>query len=258
MTDGQRSPCWWEWPHSLGLDAVLVALCWQWYWGQVVQLVLPKYTFTILGLGVWAIYLSDRLLDARRDPALSTLRHRVAQSRSLGLSILAGSVGLAGLWLAVTFLSLQQLRLGFVLAAIVLGYFLIVHRGLAGRLPIHMKEITVGVVFASGTAFFPLTFDPHAWDRLLVPLVFFASLCALNCVYISTWESGGSTTRIRLVCIGLASLTLAVDWLSYAVRGFPIGIAALLMVGLDRLSINVQARRVLVDLTLLTPLLNLI
>ena len=60
-----RKP-WWLWPHLLSLDAPLVALAWQDWWSRSEGTPLPGSRRLILGLGVWMIYLADRLSDARR------------------------------------------------------------------------------------------------------------------------------------------------------------------------------------------------
>ena len=84
---GHRT-AWWLWPHLLSLDAPLVAVVWQACWAQSAHVRLSWCHPCVLGLGVWLIYLVDRLVDsARAVPGdIVTARHAFHARRRVGLS----------------------------------------------------------------------------------------------------------------------------------------------------------------------------
>jgi len=75
----------WLWPNLLSLDAPLVAVLWQGFLAYRFSLPLRPSGRLALGLTVWAIYLLDRLLDARKPPSVNgcdePARHRYYRRR---------------------------------------------------------------------------------------------------------------------------------------------------------------------------------
>src|SRR6202035_5180189 len=95
----------WLWPNLLSLDAPLIAVLWQGFLAYRFSLPLRPAARLVLGLTVWAIYLLDRLLDARKPAALhEAARHRYYRRHSkLMTALLAIVLGadalIAILWL---------------------------------------------------------------------------------------------------------------------------------------------------------------
>lgn len=238
----------------------MVALVWQWQWARLLGTDLTISRWLILGLGVWSIYLLDRVFDAQREtvPIRFSGRHALASRRGTVLSTIGIIAALVGLWLALTELSGREQLVGFALAGITTGYFLIVHlqRQLSTRW--HAKEIAVGIIFAIGTGFFPLM--QHDSIPMFVPfaLLTLAGLLTANAILITVWESDQPRRQGVWLGFGLVLLVSGLGWWLTSALVWPaLGLAACLHVLLDatRGQLDTDDRRAIVDGCLLTPLL---
>jgi hypothetical protein len=250
------SPPWWLWPNLLALDAPAVAVTWQVFLASVAGVAVPLAASAVLGLVVWAAYLIDRSLDARRGLA-SADRHRVAGRNPLvwfGIAVAALASAAA---LAFAVLPGTHLRVGFVVLGAAVGYLAAVHLLRATSvLDRGLKEVSVGVVFAAGVSI-PLVVHavPHAdW---LAGVGAFAALCWLNCALISVWESHDPASLPGWVaalagCTAVAAALAAPMAVGAAVCA---SAAALVALHAVRARVSVRASRVLADVALLTPLL---
>lgn len=273
-TDGVRQPPW-LWPHLLGLDAPVVALVWQDWWSRCAHVPLRPGERFVLGLGVWLIYLADRVADVTRDrpEEAGTARHAFAAARrrplfSLGLALAACLVVLAP-----CVLPQGEFWSGLGLLGAVGTYFWLIHRGaVPGWTRWFPKEAVVGGMFALGTAFFAGWRSASAPGPLLTGSVLFGAVCFLNCALITAWERSlrdrrdpGSLLNAfpRLVNGGLAPLCglTALLALAAALAGntflpLPIALAAVALAGLDRWqrALPADGLRCLADAVLLTPL----
>ena len=275
MPAAQSRP-WWLWPNLLSLDAPLVALAWQEIFARALPVELGWTQRGLLAVCVWLAYCGDRLLDARRLPEgpVESARHAFAreQSRPLILALGVGSV------LAVTLalrIPLPELFAGLALLVGVTGYFVLHHmqstRVRAGR----WKELMVGVVFAVGTLFF-VAMNGQFTVPFLLAAAAWAGLCVMNCLLIAGWDRerdaamaqhslarrwNGMERSLPVVAVFLLLLVLAATRLEG--RLFPV--AAAIMVSLMALlelarrpnRFSSEARHVLADVVLLTPILTL-
>jgi hypothetical protein len=290
-TAGPATP-WWLWWNILSVDAPMVAVAWAVVFGLAVGRRLTTAEGTVLFLTVWAIYVSDRLLDgwltvnrgALRERHLFCERHRVALS---GLLVLAsGTIFL----LATEYLPEGErdagLRLGVILATYLGGIHIFqvipqgqgifqgqrtlrgVFRGsFAWLLP---KEIAVGALFACGASLPVWSRGEFSWSRC-VPWGLFALLCCLNCLAIERWENrgdgdaglvsgAGRRTPISRLAAALAGAAL-VGWLAEGTSAsggyewLAVGTGALLLLALHfcRRNFSPAALRVLADAALLIP-----
>ena len=271
---GQRA-AWWLWPHLLSLDAPLVAVVWQACWAQSAHVQLSWCHPCVLGLGVWLIYLVDRLVDsARALPGdIVTARHAFHARWRVVLSFLAATTAAALVLLTPRVLSRAEFLHGLLLLALAGVYCWLVHgrkqHGWAARLP---KEAAVGGMFAAGTAFFP--WCQGGLDRLDLSAgaVLFGGLCFCNCALITVWERHAQdlrnrtsllnafprlAARLRGGCLALAGLA----GVGLLVTGSPpflaLALSGLFLAALDRhqRKIAPDALRVLADVALVTPLL---
>ena len=265
---------WWLWPHLLSLDAPLVALVWQDWWSRMGRTPLPISQRAILGLGVWMIYLADRLADTARgrpDEA-ATARHAFAGARRLPLLVLTALVGAGLVLLAPSTLRVGQFCAGLVLLTAAAGYFWMIHRRSSqswmARVP---KEAAVGGMFALGTAFFPLCRPSPPPGPLLLAVVFFGATCFLNCALITSWERNLCDQRdpfsflnafpwlashgLRPMCWLLAGMAGGAGLATHGVVFLPVVLAALALGMLDRCHRRIapDALRFLADAMLLTP-----
>lgn len=264
--------------HLASLDAPTVAVVWSLAFAWAAGVRLPSWVPVLLALGTWAVYIGDRLLDARtalRSGNLQRLRERHFfhwrhRRILLPLALLAASAA------ATIILDLMPAAVrehNSVLAVAALAYFSGVHasrRSLSSARAIISKELLVGILFTAGCALPTLTrFNTNSPGRslgsLLAACVFFAALAWLNCSAIERWESANAPSRISL-----SGILLALAGFSLTVFLFPAWpqIAALIIAGaasslclalLDRLRnrFTPLALRAAADLVLLTPLLLL-
>ena len=123
------------WPNLLSLDAVAVAVVWLWCFSEAEKVPILRPIYYSLGLVVWLIYTSDRLLDARRmkDVSKSTPRHRFAKRFFWPLAIGCLVVLVNAIWMVLNRVSFALLPRGGLIALMVVIYFLF--RAASRRLP---------------------------------------------------------------------------------------------------------------------------
>lgn len=272
-----KSMPWWLWPHLLSLDAPLVALVWQRWWAHAAGVVLPPSREIVLGLGVWLIYLLDRVADSKSDDPHQhrTARHVFAGHRRnllQPLAILIASVLIFGapLWLTVT-----EFGAGLVLLALVCGYYWLIHYWPGGEWAASLpKEAIVGMMFAVGSIFFTVCRSPHPPLAVWPSVVLFAVDCFLNCAFITKWERHARDLRERfsllnsfprlvnrlgLACAVVAASALVVAGGTGNVVAVPVAVSACLLATLDRHAgrMSPEALRVAADMVLLTPWIGL-
>ena len=271
------------WLNLVCLDAPIVAVTWLCLFARVFRVPVSMGNATALFLTAWLIYLADRVVDAsslksgtpRSLRQEFCLRHREIWVSAL---VIIGAGDAFVIWrdtAAVTFLA------GAVVGVLALLYLVLNQPlGLIWR-SLPAKEIAIGLLFAAGTlvALLP-TFPPFTFS-FLAGAVFFAALCALNCIAIARWEHELDRAQRKVslatrypsvtrhvgkfcVCLALAALGLAISLRSAAALFVCLGVSALLLTALNssfkegrfanRRSLGPDARTALADLVLLTPL----
>ncbi len=267
--------------HLMSLDAPTVAALWTWFVARSVSLRLPFSSLASMFLAVWMLYAADRLLDGRQlfaDPlhtddleARHLFHHHHATAFLSG--ILGSSIAIAFL---LPRLSPNELRLDAILAALLSGWFLLIHAR-AGqfssahrRLP---KEVAVGIFFPAAIFLPTVARLPGLRLPLLPHALLFAAVCSLNCLSIYAWEhpqphtSAHWTTRLSTrhlkalaATILLSGAMLTAFALVERMRGWELDLAASLSAAaLFALEVNHErfeplTLRAAADLALLTPL----
>ena len=267
--------------HLLSLDAPTVATVWTYFVARSTRVDLPQSSLISMFLAVWMLYAADRILDARHlfsDPlhtqdleARHLFHHRHA---AVFLpAILACSIVLA---ILLPHLDPEAIRLYAILAALLFGWFLLIHaRDFAThrRLP---KELAVGVFFPAAVFIPTIARRPDLRVPLIPPALLFAAVCSLNCLSIYAWEhshphtSAHWTTRLSTrylralaAAITIAGLVLTVFCLVVHAGFWPLAAAASLsaaslhLLDLNHRRIASLTLRASADLVLLTPLLLL-
>ena len=269
--------------HLASFDAPSVALVWAFSFAWAAGTRLPMQAAAVMVLGVWTVYVGDRLLDARaalRSHAQHRLRERHFfhwRHRKV-LAPLAAIAGAATAVLVLACIPVVARERDSVLAAASLAYFARVHHSqLSGARrtrpffpPLVTKELLVGVLFAIGCAlpsFGRALAEPLAARlALLTVLLVFATLAWLNCHAIERWESDSPHRRgptlkscgLCLATIGLAAaMLLSPAYPRPALLLAAAALSAVLLVLLDRIraSLSPVTLRAAADLVLLVPAL---
>lgn len=253
MKDQLRTPVW-LWLNLLSLDAPLVALVWQDFLARCYPSVLLPAGRWALGLSVWAIYLSDRLLDIRSGPGSGeTIAHRFCRQNrrwmeGLLAAALAGDIAVGLLWLRPAVIAN-----GLFVCAGVLAYMRMFP---VRRMAPPWKPLAASVLFAAGVFVVAWTGSPAPEQILSGPMAAFCALCLANLVLISRWAAGGPSADILawiLLLVAVCALAGGTAWYAaIALSGG--GLALLTQFGA---ALSGAARRTLADAALLTPLLFL-
>jgi hypothetical protein len=218
--------------HLCSLDAATVAVVWSTAFAWAAGVRVPAWALAMQALTVWAVYVGDRLLDARaatrrvraasktaragmgaRDLERLRARHffHWRHRRALAPAAAVAACAAAGLIL-VYMPAMARVRSG-VLGAAALVYFARVHFGSLEQDRAHgepgglrrilkrglpTKEMVVGVLFAVGCALPAMgRMQSAARGSILCVVGFFALLAWLNCRWIEIWESAARNDVTR-------------------------------------------------------------
>ena len=253
--------------HLASLDAPTVATVWTLAFAWSANVHLPWWVLVLLPFGVWAVYVADRLLDARAGmrssaPAQLRERHVFHWRYRILLVPMAVASAAAAAWIIFRLMPRATLVHDSFLAAASLLYFTRVHSG--GKfLPVFSKEMLVGIIFTLGCAL-PALSRTHFLQPVLIATVLFALLAWLNCHAIDRWESRDANSSSRSIALPLlflaaacfmCSVFLAASYTRSASLLACAGAAALLLAALDRLRRRITpiTLRAAADLALLTP-----
>lgn len=194
MPEGRKP--WWLWPNLLSLDAPLVAVAWLYMFARAWQVnYLEWQAYAALGLGVWVIYVCDRLLDLRvrdsGDPALEArhefhARHRTAFLAGVVLAIAAI------LWFVFKTLPVELLLSysGPAVGLVVAFFLVVIGSSRHGEVP-YLRNAIAGLAFGYGTAMMAHT---RVASQGMLSMLFsremiaFSVLCMLNITAIHLWE----------------------------------------------------------------------
>jgi hypothetical protein len=267
--------------HLLSMDAPTVAVLWTWFIARANQVHLPLASCIAMGLAVWMVYVTDRLLDARllgasahQQPDELEARHLFHHEHRRAFLI---GIAVAALILSALLprLDVAAIHLYVIEGALLAVWFLILHAThSAHRLP---KEIAVGLLFSAAIFIPTVAREPSLRVALLPSAILFGVLCSLNCLFIYAWEHEGpasaserpahATTRFAIAhlpvfavaaTIAVAALTLY-DPAGQKLIPAACGLAAILLLALDRYRHRLTRThlRAAADLALLTPILLL-
>ncbi len=273
-----RKPLWLL-PNLLSLDAPLVAMAWLYVFAQTWRLGYhPWEAYASLGLAVWIIYVSDRLLDASLAGGINAKlepRHRfhVQHQRFFraGL-VLAGITVIALVVLRMPMAIYKHTLFGGVMVAGFFGLSMLSSQDPA-ETP-HTKNIFAGITFAFGTAMTAhiYRYEYDLGDMLMSrEFLCFSVLCVLSISAIDLWEHAARSADVEtkasdelaltlpLIVLASASLIYAMMDEGQTTRPFFYAIltgAGLLYV-LNRVRANFEmdSLRVLADVVLLVPVL---
>ena len=277
VTPSPRRPLWLV-PNLLSLDAPLVAVAWLYMlaktWGVNYH---PEHEYVVLGLVVWVLYVTDRLLDAAvlGDSPRCQERHRFHRRhwrKFVGGAVVAGITALV----LVLFKSpMAVFSYLLVEAFLVAGFFALAVFAPPGNDLPYAKNILGGLAFAFGTA---MVAHVYLYDKRIVDLLLwsrefkaFAVLCILNISAIDLWEHANRSDDVEVKAQDELALTLPLTLLGGAALFFAAqneeqgsrpffyailtGAALLHIVNRMRARFSMEALRVLADAALVAPIL---
>jgi uncharacterized membrane protein YphA (DoxX/SURF4 family) len=273
----QRKP-FWLYPNLLSLDAPLVAVAWLYVFAKTWRVVyLPTTTYISLGLVVWVIYVSDRLMDSLTNGVNSgklEARHDFHRRHRKVFLVLAIIAGFVALTLVITGLATKIYGYALFGGLMVAGFFTLSIFSTQGPNEIpYAKNILAGFSFAYGTAMLAFAYTGFDSEDLLKSpaLICFAVLCILNIAAIDLWEHANRSSdpeikagdelalTLPLTLLGAASLVFALKDPDLTTRPFfyaiLTGAALLQILNRNRARFSMDALRVLADAALLVPIL---
>lgn len=277
MPSEQRKPIW-LYPNLLSLDAPLVAVAWLYIFAKTWRVVyLPFSTYISLGLVVWVIYVTDRLLDASMNGFSADrleARHDFHRKHQKVFRTLAMVAGLVALILVVTGLATKIYGYAMFGGLMVAGFFTLSVFSSHGPDDIpYTKNVVAGFSFAYGTSMLAYAYTGfESQDLLKSPeLICFAVLCILNISAIDLWEHANRTADLEIKATNELALSLPLTLLGAAALIFALkdpdlttrpffyailtGAALLQILNRSRAKFSMDALRVLADAALLAPFL---
>lgn len=265
------------WLNLVCLDAPLVAVAWLWLFARTFRIPLQVGNGVALFLTAWLIYLGDRLADLaslQTDQPQSLRQQICARFRAIWIILLAVVAGVDACVIYRT-TAFETFIIGGAVGGLALIYLVLNHPlGLIWR-SLPAKELMIGVLFAAGTLVALLPPPPSVPIGFVVAAVFFAALCALNCISIAGWESALDRAQGKIsiatrhpgiarnsgfiaLVLGVASFAMAPIFRFAAPLLACIGVSSFLLAWLTLRPIEINRRTALADLVLLTPIIPLI
>jgi hypothetical protein len=252
MKDPPATPIW-MWLNVVSLDAPLIALIWQDFLMRCYPVPLRAPARWVLLLTVWAIYITDRLLDVRHPAAPGeTLRHRFYRLHRPEMAVLLALVLLADLLIALVGLRTDVFLNGLFIAAGVLLYLALFALWRVGVN--RWKHPAAAVLFTIGIFLVDWTRTASPARLLAFPAAVFCGLCLGNLALQENWERYRPTPRIWLPMAILIAACVALGnsrWYA-AVAVSASGLAVLNFRGVK---LEGNLRHILADAALLSPLL---
>lgn len=216
--------------HLASLDAPTVAVVWALAFAWAAKVRLPAWIPALLALAAWAVYVGDRLLDARAALGTSQFhrlreRHRFHwrhRSILIPMAVTAACVAACIVFFLMPAVARER---NSVLATAAFAYFTRVHsrrKASPFLFPLLPKELLVGLLFTAACAL-PAGSRAAAQPGsplwiLTGPVLFFAALAWLNCHAIERWESKTSQQN-REKHIHFASQRLKVHFAGQELKG---------------------------------------
>lgn len=236
---------------------------------------LPWSAYIALGLIVWIIYVSDRLVDASLPEGSSgriEARHGFHRKHQRIFRLLLKIAAVAAVGIVVTQLPRAIYGYSIFGGILIAGFFTLSVFSSSGPNEIpHAKNIVAGLTFAYGTAMVAYVFKNFEMSELIrsPEMICFAVLCILNISAIDLWEHSARfadqetkagdelTLTLPLTLLGAASLVFALKDHELTTRPFfyaiLTGAALLQILNRTRSRFSLDALRVLADVALLIP-----
>jgi hypothetical protein len=238
----------WLWPNLLALDAPIVALVWQDYLARHFALTLHPAGRAVLALTVWAIYLLDHLVDVRHPvPESERPRHDFCRRHIREIAAILPLILGVDFLVACSWVRPTVFEYGFFVSVGVVIYFAAFPLRRFGHAA--WKKPVAGFLFTAGIFLVAWVSSSNPWNTLGWSAIAFFGLCLANLLMVESWEQGRESKYTWIVMAILSICCLRWFWPA----AMSAGALAILSLGASRIS--TQARCVLADAVLLSPLL---
>lgn len=271
----QRKPLWLI-PNLLSLDAPLVAVAWLYIFAKTWRAdYLPWTAYIALGLVVWVIYVTDRLLDSSMQDGTSgrlEARHHFHRKHAKSFRILAILAGILAMVLVIGSLPMRIFENAGLGIIFVIGFFaLAINSSIAPHDVAYGKNVMAGLAFGFGTGVIAFVYTGFDWWEFVSSrqLICFSVLCVLNISAIDLWEHAGRSSDPEVKASDELALTLPLTLLGgsaifFAAKDHELstrpffyailtGAALLHVLNRTRSRFSMDALRVLADVALLVP-----
>ncbi len=180
----------------LGLDAVLVGLCWQQAASTRLEVTLNWSERILLASALWLAYIADRAGDVRRyqriDESAIPPRHAFLWRHQLPFAAGFVFVAITSAVIAMATCTPQLWLAAILLAFVSLGYLFICQLTPTFGRRILTREVVVAALFLAGTVLFPFVkSQPHPTADWYEWLAWAWLILWLNALGISVWEEAG-------------------------------------------------------------------
>lgn len=266
----------WLYPNLLGLDAPVVAVCWQWLFAKSFGIEVPLVFHLILGLSAWCIYLADRVYEAflGGNPDQGTERRRFTFRHIRPLLLVLIAAAAVNSFLIFRHVPLQLIVSGLATASLLAVYYAIRLKCAPQVTSIMPREILCGMLFSIGCAITPHAFGAGEGHPVAfwIAVASFGIACSTACILISVWECdedlavndssiatdyANASTWMTLALPALLLLCVPAvifgNWYIYA--SVALSVLCLLLMLRFQKHLSKPKLRVLADVVLLTPLI---
>lgn len=273
----QRKPLWLI-PNLLSLDAPLVAVAWLYIFAKTWRAdYLPWTAYIALGLVVWVIYVTERLLDSSiQDDSSDRLetRHVFHRKYAKPFRIVAILAGILAMVLVIGSLPMRIFENAGLGIIFVIGFFaLSINSSIEPNKIPYGKNVMAGLAFGFGTGVIAFVYTGFDWWAFVSSreLICFSVLCVLNISAIDLWEHAGRSSDPEVKASDELALTLPLTLLGgsaiyFAAKDHEMttrpffyailtGAALLHILNRTRSRFSMDALRVLADVALLIPLI---
>ncbi len=274
----KHHPPLWLIPNLLSLDAPLVAVAWLYIFAKTWRVeYLPWVAYLSLGLVVWVIYVTDRLLDTSLQGSISgklEARHEFHRKHQRTFRRMAVMAIVAALVLVIKGMPVSVYGYAVFGGLMTAGFFALSIFSTQGPDDIpYAKNVLAGLAFAYGTAMIAFVFTGFDLREFVQSreLICFAVLCVLNISAIDLWEHANRSLdpeikatdelalTLPLTLLGAAALVFALQDHGLTTRPFfyaiLTGAGLLYILNRSRGRLQMDALRVLADVALLVPFL---
>lgn len=184
-------------PNVLSLDAPIVAIVWLYVFAKTwdvnyVEPLLP----VVLGLFVWIVYATDRLLDCKLKPDTSfPLRHQFHQNHARKFIIAIVVASIVTIVLSLNFLQWSIVQAAMLPLAATVGFFILSFFTSSQQRVSYLKNLLAGYAFAWGigaglVGLLGLSLISN-WMRLMsAEMMVFGLLCMINITAVDLWIKG--------------------------------------------------------------------